>query len=506
MERKELSRRDFLRLSAAAATGTIIAACAPAATPVVVEKEVIKEVPVEKPVVVEKEVVKEVEKEVAVEKVVKETVVVEKEVVKEVLAKPEKAVVTFWVEAPAEERRTVINELYRDTFNAAHPNIELDLTYTEDLDRVLRTAMQAGAGPDIVSTPGAGFILEYVIAGHVTPMDDLAARYGWRDRLLPWAYESGVVQGHLYSVPLTYESMIVFYNKTLFEAKGWDIPTNREELEDLFDACVADDIHPFEYTNSGWKPATEHLIGMYYDHYAGADNVYKALIGEKKWTDDEFVEAMALMNDWFQKGYYSGSIDNYHALTGEDTWSMLANGTGAMMMTGTWSFQTVGEYFEESGQEWDWFPMPSLREGVKAVYALATGQTESVNAKSKYQVETGAALDWLYNDKKRALKISSSFNFGEWMVPLHYTADDFPAGTDPRVVRFFVDFAKVTGRGDYGYTTWTFWPAKTEVFLWEEYDAVLAGEMTPAEYQARAQELFDEEEAEGKVPPVPKRY
>jgi len=441
MERKKLSRRDFLCLSAAAATGAIVAACAPAAPQVI-----------------------EVEKEVPVEKIVVQTVEVEKEVIKEVPAKIEKAKITFWVEAPAEERRKVINELYRDTFNAAHPNIELELTFTEDLDRVLRTAMQAGAGPDIV------------------------------------------VQGHLYSVPLTYESMIVYYNKTLFETKGWGIPTDREELETLFDACVADDIHPFVYTNSGWKPATEHLIGMFYDHYAGADNVYKALIGEKRWTDDEFVEAMALMNDWFQKGYYSGSIDNYWALTGEDIWSMLANGQGAMMMTGTWSFQTVEEFFGESGQEWDWFPMPSLRQGVKPVYALATGQTESLNAKTKHQLEAGAALDWLYNDKKRALNISSSFNFGEWMVPLHYTADDFPAGTDPRVVRFFVDFAKVTGRGDYGYTTWTFWPAKTEVFLWEEYDAVLTGDMTPAEYQARAQELFDEEVAEGKVPPVPKRY
>jgi len=488
METRKLSRRDFLRLSAVAATGTIAAACAPA-TPGVVE----------------------VEREVAVEKVVVQTVqvekevVVEKEVIKEVPVKPEKAVITFWVEAPAEERRKVIDELYRDTFNAAHPNIELQLTYTEDIMRVLRTAMQAGAGPDIVSSYVI-HALEYVRAGHLAPLDDHAMRYGWRDRLLPWAYESGVIEGHLYSVPLTYETMVVFYNKTLFEAKGWGIPTNREELDAIIEACVADDINPFEYNNSGWKPATEHLIGMFYDHYAGADNVYKALIGEKKWTDEEFVGAMALMNDWFQKGYYSGSIDNYHALTWDDMWSALANGRGAMVMSGTWCFQGIDPFFEESGQEWDWFPMPSLRKGVKPVYALATGQTESINAKTKYQLEAGAALDWLYNDKKRALKIASSFKYGEWVVPLHYTADDFPAGTDPRVVRYFVDFATATARGDYGYTTWTFWPAKTNVFLWEEFDAVLAAQMTPAEFQAGAQELFEQEMAERMVPPIPKRY
>ncbi|MCH2504378.1 MAG: hypothetical protein MK125_02280, partial [Dehalococcoidia bacterium] len=65
----------------------IAAACGgTAATPVVVEKEVIKEI--EKEVIVEKEVIKEVEKQVIVEKeVIREVekpVIIEKEVVKEV--------------------------------------------------------------------------------------------------------------------------------------------------------------------------------------------------------------------------------------------------------------------------------------------------------------------------------------------------------------------------------------------------------------------------------------
>ena len=81
MKNRKLTRRDFLRLSAMTTAGVVAAACA-RATPVVVEKEVIKEVPVEKPVVVEKEVVKEVPvekevvKEVPVEKVIEREKVV----------------------------------------------------------------------------------------------------------------------------------------------------------------------------------------------------------------------------------------------------------------------------------------------------------------------------------------------------------------------------------------------------------------------------------------------
>ena len=70
------------------------------AEPVVVEKEVIKEV--EKPVVVEKEVIKEVEKPVIVEKEVVKEVEVIKEVVKEVLVEPTVAPVAIgakpWIE------------------------------------------------------------------------------------------------------------------------------------------------------------------------------------------------------------------------------------------------------------------------------------------------------------------------------------------------------------------------------------------------------------------------
>ena len=56
------------------------------AEPIVVEKEVIKEV--EKPVVVEKEVIREIEKPVVVEKEVVKEVEVIKEVVKEVILIP----------------------------------------------------------------------------------------------------------------------------------------------------------------------------------------------------------------------------------------------------------------------------------------------------------------------------------------------------------------------------------------------------------------------------------
>jgi raffinose/stachyose/melibiose transport system substrate-binding protein len=244
---------------------------------------------------------------------------------------------------------------------------------------------------------------------------------------------------------------------------------------------------------------------MMLDHYAGGDNVYKALIGEKKWTDEEFVGAFTMLNDWFQKGYYSGSIENYHSLTWNDNWPNLATGKGAMMMCGTWGFQGAAPAFKDSGQEWDWFPMPSLRSGVNRVYSLGIGTTLSINAATKNPKQAAEAMDFILNDKTRAMNIASGFQFGEWVIPLVLKPEDFPSSTDPRVLRYFDDFVKTTGAGDYGYTTWTFYPAKTEVYLYEGFEEVILGNQTVVQYLDNYQKQFDEDLKSGKVPPVPKR-
>ena len=499
MKTKRFSRRDFLRASSLTAAGLIAAACAPAVTQA-------PAVPAATSAPGATSAPAATQPPAATGTPVPPTAAPTATRAVPTLAQPSGSVkVSWWGESPDAPQEDWLTQNFLNAFNGSHTDVYIDYVFQPDLDRVLRTAVQAGAAPDILATPGPGFVLEYVNAGFVLPMDNYAGLYGWKDKLLGWAYDTGTLQGKLYSLPLTYESMIVFYNKTLFDKQGWKIPTNRAEIEALADECLKMNIYPFAYGNGDWKPATEHIITMINDHYAGADNVYKALIGEKKWTDPEFVEAMKLLNDWFHKGYYSGSIDNYHALGWSDDWPNLATGKGAMMMCGTWGFQGAPGAFTDAKQEWDWFPMPSLRDGVHPVYSLGIGQTLSINGKSPNPDKAAEALDFVFNDPKRGMLIASGFQFGEWVIPVPVTQADFPAGVLPQVSRYYEDFGKVTGAGDYGYTTWTFWPAKTEVYLYQGFDDVMAGNITAEQYMANIQTQFDEELKAGKVPPTPKR-
>jgi raffinose/stachyose/melibiose transport system substrate-binding protein len=60
-------------------------------------------------------------------------------------------------------------------------------------------------------------------------------------------------------------------------------------------------------------------------------------------------------------------------------------------------------------------------------------------------------------------------------------------------------------KGQYGFTTWTFWPGATNSYLIEGIEQVWLNRITADAYLGRMQTLFAQEFKEGKVPPLPQR-
>jgi raffinose/stachyose/melibiose transport system substrate-binding protein len=423
-------------------------------------------------------------------------------------ASGDKVKIVWWGEGSTVDATSqqAIQEQLIDAFNAEHPNIELEIVWQESNNETLRAALQAGQGPDIAQTPGPGYLLEYQKAGFLLPLNDFAAEFGWEDKILPWAYASGVVDGELYGLPLTFESMLVLYNTKVFEELGLQPPTNRAEFEAVADAIAASGRVPIAYGNVGWQPTNEHLIGMWLNATAGSQAVYEALIGERSWEDPVFVDSINLLTDYIAKrGYFGGSLEDYYSLDWDTFFSMLQTGDAGMMTIGTWGFRGAADSFVDNPDEWDWFMMPSMTEGVPQGFDLAIGSTISINAKSAHPAEAAEVLNWIYADPQRAASIASIFSFGEMVLPIQYGPNDFPADTDPRISRFFTQFGEVTGAGDYGYTSWTFWPAEAETQLWTDIELVWAGEMTTEEYLAKQQALWEKARSDGGVPPIPER-
>ena len=54
-----------------------------------------------------------------------------------------------------------------------------------------------------------------------------------------------------------------------------------------------------------------------------------------------------------------------------------------------------------------------------------------------------------------------------------------------------------------GYTTWTFWPPKSDTYIYTEMEKVVTGEVSPASYCHGLQQLFRQERSAGNVPASP---
>src|SRR5258708_1752791 len=136
----------------------------------------------------------------------------------------DKIKIVVWGEAAPQGIRPLLTADFQDTFNKAHPNIEVDYQYTDDEWNATKTALQGGAGPDVVITPGPSFADLLANAQQLVPLDDYAKKYGWQDKLQPWAYNSSIANGKLWSMPLTFETMLLYYNKTQFDKNSWKPP------------------------------------------------------------------------------------------------------------------------------------------------------------------------------------------------------------------------------------------------------------------------------------------
>ncbi len=75
----------------------------------------------------------------------------------------------------------------------------------------------------------------------------------------------------------------------------------------------------------------------------------------------------------------------------------------------------------------------------------------------------------------------------------------------PLFAATFARFAKGVAEGNYGYTTWTYWPPATEDVLIHGMEQVWLKQISTEDYLKKMQATFAQEMAEGKVPEIAPR-
>ena len=419
------------------------------------------------------------------------------------VAEDGRKVVTFWFgQANSDGQAALRNDLV-EAFNASQDKYLLQLEVKgAAVNNLLKVALVAGNGPDIVQTAGPAYLTAIANAGQVLALDDFAKKYKWKERFLPALLNTSVYGGKLYALPRDYESMHLFYNKEVFSQNGWKLPTNRAEFEQVADAALAKGIIPFGAGNADWKGVNEWLMTVFINNVAGPDNVRKALAGELPWTAPPFVEAVDLSKTWFNKGYFG---KNYFSLTIEQSFLQVVNGKAAMALSGTWSFGTKSYGMSKPDTVMDVAPVPSLGAAVTGpLVHLACGATLSIAKNSQNPEGAAAVFDFMLS--RKFYETMNRDWPGKWALPVKDLPPDMLKGIGyPLFEKTIAGLHDAFGKGQYGFTTWTFWPGATDSYLIEGIEQVWLNKITTDAYLGRIQTLFSQEAKEGKVPPLPPR-
>jgi ABC-type glycerol-3-phosphate transport system substrate-binding protein len=140
-------------------------------------------------------------------------------------ARAEQTVLKFWDNQQTESGLSVFQKEAVNRFQAANPDIKVEVTtipYPEYQQRLL-TAVQAGNGPD-VSTVDQIWNSAFAEAGAIIKLDDMAAKSGVQaGSFFPGAWESANYKGGLWGIPFNVDVwFFAFVNKKLFADAGVD--------------------------------------------------------------------------------------------------------------------------------------------------------------------------------------------------------------------------------------------------------------------------------------------
>lgn len=408
----------------------------------------------------------------------------------------------FWGASPQQQK--TMQSVLVDGFDKSQSKYHLEVTFNNAVDKNVQVALSANKGPDIVYGSGPSFSAAYAVQGKLADMTPYAEKYGWKDRILAPMYDSGTVNGKLYSLPNSLENLGIFYNKKVLDKLGVGVPTTFAELTADMDKAAKAGMYPSVTGNKGWKPVNQNYISMFLTHVAGGKAVYDALQGTIKWTDPKIVEAVNDSADFYKKGYLGGK--DYANLNFTESMQLLAQGKSPFFFGPTLAFQFASDYFNDAAgntSDLGFAPFPNVTAGLPSPSGtLGTTASLSINASSSNKDGAAEVIDYMMSEKF-AQEMNKTWP-GYWGVPLKNWDLD-PAsytGLSKEFVQSVTDTVDMVSTGDYGFFAGTFFPPATAT-AFTDVDGVWLGTESTTDFLKKVQSTFDDEKAKGLVPPVP---
>ncbi|MUG65676.1 MULTISPECIES: extracellular solute-binding protein [Paenibacillus] len=284
----------------------------------------------------------------------------------------------------------VDNEVYKARiaeFEKQHPNIVIkqDGVPAAQYKTKLRTLAAGNNLPDInVVWPGAD--LDPLVAGDLLqPINELMDN--WSSILPEGALEGFNVDGQQYAIPTKQNFVdIIYYNKEMFAQVGYDeFPDTYDKFIDAVTKLKEAGITPISLGNKEQWPLQSSYISIIGDRFTGSDFLTNVLEKKAKFTDPEFVKALAVIEELTQLGAFNTDANNMDSVQAQD---YFIQGKAAMHI----SSATVDGRVRINNEEGDKF-------GIALFPSVEGGKGDP--AKSAGVVQYGIAMKSGLDEKKR---------------------------------------------------------------------------------------------------------
>ncbi|MDC7234294.1 MAG: sugar ABC transporter substrate-binding protein [Spirochaetales bacterium] len=262
---------------------------------------------------------------------------------KEVSSESQKTEITYFTFSAAPDHLDHLQEMI-SAFTQMNKDTEINVETAgwDDYFNKLQVNIAGGIAPDVFELNYENFVT-YASKGTLYDMSSLAASDSSfsEDVFYPRSYNAFQYKGVQYGLPETFSTVVLYYNKDLFDAAGLDYPEESWTWDDAI--AAAKKIRDPE--NDVWGLYTGIQFWEFYKKIAQNGGSVYDQNGNVVIDSRENVEALQTMLDIQNK---HGIMPTDAELAGVSDGDLFVSGKLGMLVSGIWMFSAFGE------AEFDW--------------------------------------------------------------------------------------------------------------------------------------------------------
>nr|WP_235502578.1 MULTISPECIES: extracellular solute-binding protein [unclassified Kitasatospora] len=291
-----------------------------------------------------------------------------------------------------------------ETFNkTSKVKVVLDTVPGADYQQKLQTVINTPQAPDVFFNWGGGSIQPFVKADLLLPLDDFIAQDpGLKSNFLPSVFNSAVVDGKPYGVPMRgTQPVLLFHNKKVLADAGLTPPKTWDELVAAAKALKAKGVTPIALGGADRWP-TLMWFEYLYDRIAGPGLFQRAVGGDQSaWAGEDSRRALSTLRELVDTGAFGSNFDSVKFTDGGSP-ALVAKGKAAFELMGSWYYSTQQDgnpEFAKSGLGYTGFPTVNGGKGDPADVVGNTNNFYSVVKKTKHPEAAAAFLKLMYSEE-----------------------------------------------------------------------------------------------------------